>query len=168
MSTSLIVLRFETTDDSSSLKHIEYKSPKIFKNQQGIGREASPSDFPYLKSDRLLSIHRGSRVPAKLCITTLEEHHIIELLTSENKDYYAESLFCMELQPADGNEASGETTRRCSSKESTPGAGSSKEGTPGPSEDGSRRGRSHKDRISFVSGNPMVEVTHGILHLLKK
>lgn len=168
MSTSLIVLRFETADDSPSLKHIEYKSSKILKGQQGVGREASPSDFPYLKTERLLSIHRGNRVPVKLCITTLEEHHIIEVLTGENKEF-AESLFCMDLQPTDGSEASGESIRRCSSKESTPGAGSSKEGTPGPSEDGSRRGRSsHKDRISFVSGNPMVEVTHGILHLFKE
>lgn len=42
-------------------------------------------------------------------------------------------------------------------------------GTPGPSEDGTgRRGRSIKDRVTFVSGNPMVDVTHGILHLYKE
>ncbi|XP_068241680.1 BRCA1-associated protein isoform X2 [Palaemon carinicauda] len=56
------------------------------------------------------------------------------------------------------------------SKESTPGATSSKEGTPGPSEDGvgGRRGRTVKERVTFVSGNPMVDVTHGILHLYKE
>lgn len=43
-------------------------------------------------------------------------------------------------------------------------------GTPGLGEDSSssRRGRVVKDRVTFVSGNPMVDVTHGILHLYKE
>lgn len=44
-------------------------------------------------------------------------------------------------------------------------------GTPGLSEDGGgggRRSRIIKDRVTFVSGNPMVDVTHGILHLYKE
>jgi hypothetical protein len=45
---------------------------------------------------------------------------------------------------------------RNTSKEETP---CSKEGTPGP--------LSMNDRINFVSGNPFVEVTKGVIHLYK-
>lgn len=62
---------------------------------------------------------------------------------------------------------------RWSSKESTPAASSSKEGTPGPSDDASQAssssggGRS-RQRVPFLSGNPTVDVTKGILHLYKQ
>uniref|UniRef100_A0A6A7G106 BRCA1-associated protein-like n=3 Tax=Hirondellea gigas TaxID=1518452 RepID=A0A6A7G106_9CRUS len=64
---------------------------------------------------------------------------------------------------------------RWSSKESTPAASSSKEGTPGPSDDVSQASSSSSSsskrtshRIPFLSGNPTVDVTHGILHLYKQ
>ena len=47
-------------------------------------------------------------------------------------------------------------------------------GTPGPSDDASQasgcssRGGRPRDRIPFLSGNPTVDVTHGILHLYKQ
>ena len=68
----------------------------------------------------------------------------------------------------------GHSSAHCS-KEGTPVAHSSKEGTPGPSDEsvcsysGSRAGGAKvRDKISFMCGNPSVDVTHGILHLYKQ
>ncbi|KAF2347840.1 BRCA1-associated 2, partial [Trinorchestia longiramus] len=70
----------------------------------------------------------------------------------------------------------GALVSRFGSKESTPAASSSKEGTPGPSDDASQasgcsaRSSSARGghRIPFMSGNPTVDVTRGILHLYKQ
>lgn len=178
MSVSLVVIRLETADESPDLRHIEYRAPKAHCGK-GRDREASPSEWPLLVTDTLLSIHRGRREPVQLTVTTLDDHLIAEaaaLAESEEEQ--------QELQAEGGMMEKAETTLDSvplssggvlprTSKESTPGASSSKEGTPGLGEDGSsssssRRSRSIKDRVTFVSGNPMVDVTHGILHLYKE
>ncbi|XP_042886003.1 BRCA1-associated protein-like [Penaeus japonicus] len=178
MSVSLVVIRLETADESPTLKHIEYQAPKRTKDS-GLDREASPSEWPLLVTDTLLSIHRGRREPTQVTVTTLEEKHILEALTTSSTEEEDPGMDpkakggSVEKNAGDNSSetscvSSGGVPRR-TSKESTPGASSSKEGTPGPSEDGSgRRGRSIKDRVTFVSGNPMVDVTHGILHLYKE
>ncbi|XP_042241567.1 BRCA1-associated protein-like isoform X1 [Homarus americanus] len=181
MSVSLVVLRLETADDSPTLKHIEYQGPKSHSRHGGTDREASPSEWPPLVTDTLLSIHRGHREPTRITVTTLEEQHIIEALaaaSSEDQEFDMDfqakggstDIAGADTRAETGNLSSGGVLPR-TSKESTPCASSSKEGTPGLSEDSncsSRRGRSGKDRVTFVSGNPMVDVTHGILHLYKE
>lgn len=180
MSVSLVVLRLETADDSPTLKHIEYQALRSCNSHCASDREASPSEWPPLVTDTLLSIHRGRREPTQITVTTLEEEHIIEAITissskEENFDMDHKAKCgsvdkpTAETRTELGTLSSGGVLPR-TSKESTPGASSSKEGTPGLSEDGSsgRRGRSVKDRVTFVSGNPMVDVTHGILHLYKE
>ncbi|KAK3856559.1 hypothetical protein Pcinc_037118 [Petrolisthes cinctipes] len=181
MSVSLVVLRLETAATSPTLKHIEYQAPK-FHSSSGSDREASPSEWPLLVTDTLLSIHRGRREPTKITVTTLEEQHLLEGIAEGNRE--DNPLECDKVTQAEGGlmdktaEVPSETNSVSSggvlprtSKESTPAASSSKEGTPGLSEDGSgggRRTRIIKDRVTFVSGNPMVDVTHGILHLYKE
>ncbi|KAK8747270.1 hypothetical protein OTU49_016723 [Cherax quadricarinatus] len=180
MSVSLVVLRLETADDSPTLKHIEYQAPKSNKRHCGSDREASPSEWPPLVTDTLLSIHRGRREPTEITVTTLEEGHIIETVVAASGEDQDFSMDC-QAKGCSMDTASGDTRAEMgslssggvlprTSKESTPGASSSKEGTPGLSEDGNsnRRSRSMKDRVTFVSGNPMVDVTHGILHLYKE
>lgn len=174
MSVSLVVLRLETADDSPTLKHIEYQAPGTGNRPAGLDREASPSDWPLLVTDTLLSIHRGRREPTRLTITTLEEEHILKVITGGNSKEEVTELDLVKVNAMDKGtletrgESGGVLPR--TSKESTPGATSSKEGTPGPSEDGvgGRRSRTVKERVTFVSGNPMVDVTHGILHLYKE
>ncbi|XP_050716995.1 BRCA1-associated protein-like isoform X1 [Eriocheir sinensis] len=186
MSVSLVVIRLETADESPDLRHIEYRAPKAHCGK-GRDREASPSEWPLLVTDTLLSIHRGRREPVQLTVTTLDDHLIAEVVyyASRGAAALAESEEeQQELQAEGGMMEKAETTLDSvplssggvlprTSKESTPGASSSKEGTPGLGEDGSsssssRRSRSIKDRVTFVSGNPMVDVTHGILHLYKE
>ncbi|XP_045609379.1 BRCA1-associated protein isoform X2 [Procambarus clarkii] len=179
MSVNLVVLRLETADDSPTLKHIEYQAPKSHNRHCGSDREASPSEWPPLVTDTLLSIHRGRRQPTQITVTTLEEGHIIEAVAAAagsedfSMDHQAKGSSMenagVDTRSETGNLSCGGVLPR-TSKESTPCASSSKEGTPGLSEDGSsgRRGRSVKDRVSFVSGNPMVDVAHGILHLYKE
>ncbi|MPC22299.1 BRCA1-associated protein [Portunus trituberculatus] len=140
-------------------------------------REPSPSEWPLLVTDTLLSIHRGRREPVQLIVTTLDENLIAEAVAggeSENKRCVLQAeggvMEKTETSPETVPLSSGGVLPR-TSKESTPGASSSKEGTPGLGEDGSsssRRSRPIKDRVTFVSGNPMVDVTHGILHLYKE
>ncbi|RXG73986.1 BRCA1-associated protein [Armadillidium vulgare] len=129
MSVSLVVLRLETADKHPSLKHIEYQvETKLFIGTNQKDREASPSDWPVLVSDRLLAIHRGQREPSTITVISLDEQAV-------NKEMAAY-------------------------------------GTPGLSDDsGSRRamgGGTYVDTLHFISGNPTVDITQGILHLFKE
>ncbi|XP_063858863.1 BRCA1-associated protein-like isoform X3 [Scylla paramamosain] len=182
MSVSLVVIRLETAEDSPTLSHIEYRAPKAHSGKCR-DREASPSEWPFLVTDTLLSMHRGRREPVQLTVTTLDENLIAKAVAgSESEDEHCElqaeggAMEKTETSPEAVPLSSGGVLPR-TSKESTPGASSSKEGfnfpsgTPGLGEDGSssgRRSRPIKDRVTFVSGNPMVDVTHGILHLYKE
>ncbi|XP_076062053.1 BRCA1-associated protein isoform X2 [Oratosquilla oratoria] len=166
MSVSLVVLRLETAEGNPVLKHIEYKAPKLLDPCRSTDRATSPSDWPALVTDKLLSIHRGERNPVEITVTTLDQLFLNECMASMDQDTEGDKMEGHSVVGAGAKvEVSSGVIHR-SSKESTPGA-SSKEGTPGPSDDG-RRGRNHKERVTFVSGNPMVEVTHGILHLYKE
>lgn len=99
---------------------------KLFIGTNQKDREASPSDWPVLVSDRLLAIHRGQREPSTITVISLDEQAVNKEMAAYGFDEISELKL---KEEAEGNEkAKSGGIPRTSSKESTPGPSSSKEG----------------------------------------
>ena len=145
-------LLFETIEEAPALD-IEYKAEKMASGgdfEDKISFLSSP--LPSVLGEQQRK-ERGERKPTDI---------MVETINSPGDDSWARAASASLARKSSSKS-------RTTSKEGTPvdGARSSKEGTPGE-----RRGKetsplSMDDRLNYISGNPFVEVTKGVIHLFK-
>jgi len=159
----LYILVFETSLGAPSLSQVEYiKLNCIDKKMASSNQERDKEPMSQRDLASLQKKDRGERKPSDI---------MVETFVRPGDESWAERAAVSLMRKSASK--SKETTpqrdhemERLRSKESSPAGASacSKESTPS---EASKRSVSYDDKINYISGNPFVEVTKGIIHLFK-
>jgi len=165
-------LIFETITSAPSLSpDLEYSSPNTT-------RMASANHAPDKDSNSLEELQikeRGQRKPSDILVETIvkpgDQSWADRAAGVLSKKSSSKSLLSKESSPAGAGAM--DHSGRSFSKEASPAGASwcSKESTPSESSRRSFKDNSplsFDDKINFISGNPFVEVTKGVIHLFKQ
>ncbi|KAG5835111.1 hypothetical protein ANANG_G00268670 [Anguilla anguilla] len=157
MSVSLVVIRLELADESLFPKGFQYTaadmSEEEFKERALGSAKVALSGKSDLDRTAVLHQHIGSRAMTDMVIETFNH--------STDKSGGPESG-----DAGEGEEASPQSRGSPSPSEERPGSGGAKDATEGVTLPDSPS-KQLPDQISFFSGNPSVEIVHGIMHLYK-
>ena len=141
-------------------REVEYNKPS---ERRMSGEETDKGPLSQKELASLQKKERGERKPSDIMVETFDR---------PGHDSWAERA-AASLMRKSSSKSKESTPRRDQeverqrSKESSPAgaSGCSKESTP--SEAASKRSVSYDDKINYISGNPFVESTKGIIHLFK-
>ena len=152
-------LIFETTTGSSCLSEdFKYRGPgtKDVMAAANISPDSEPPSQRELEARQRRD--RGGRKPSDL---------MVETFVSPGDETWADRASASLMRKSSSKSKEPTPLRDRDSKESSPAGKSycSKESTPSEC---SKRSLSFDDKINFISGNPEVEVTKGIIHLYKQ
>ncbi|XP_035247752.1 BRCA1-associated protein [Anguilla anguilla] len=157
MSVSLVVIRLELADESLFPKGFQYTaadmSEEEFKERALGSAKVALSGKSDLDRTAVLHQHIGSRAMTDMVIETFNH--------STDKSGGPESG-----DAGEGEEASPQSRGSPSPSEERPGSRGAKDATEGVTLPDSPS-KQLPDQISFFSGNPSVEIVHGIMHLYK-
>ncbi|KAG7476626.1 hypothetical protein MATL_G00084920 [Megalops atlanticus] len=158
MSVSLVVIRLELADESLFPQDFQYNavgdmSEEEFEEKALGSAKAALSGKTDLERTAILHQHIGSRAMTDMVIETLSP--------SSDKSVDTDSG-----GTDDGEEESTQQEGNPSPSEERPGSRGAKDTTEGGTTPDSPS-KQLPDQISFFSGNPSVEIVHGIMHLYK-